>query len=127
MAGAYTLRWELDAPEPSRPASRDATPLAEPLRRQFEVVKFADGVNEIEDLTPDMRLQGVVTNVTHFGAFVDVGVHQDGLVHVSELDRGFVRDPSAVYSAMTSLETQTESLAILADSLGFQIAIKPGE
>src|SRR5204862_7015048 len=54
-------------------------------RERFDPVRFADGVKAIEDLAPGMKLEGVVTNVTAFGAFVDVGVHQDGLVHVSQL------------------------------------------
>jgi protein Tex len=65
-------------------------------RQEFRVPKFAEGVHEISDLREGMILEGVVTNVTRFGAFVDVGVHQDGLVHVSELDRQFVRDPAEV-------------------------------
>jgi uncharacterized protein len=65
-------------------------------RREFRVAKFVEGVNEISDLKPGMRLEGVVTNVTHFGAFVDVGVHQDGLIHISELDRKFVSDPTQI-------------------------------
>jgi uncharacterized protein len=64
-------------------------------RQQFESVGFAEGVTRISDLQPGMNLSGVVTNVTAFGAFVDIGVHQDGLVHVSELAEGFVKDPHA--------------------------------
>ena len=55
---------------------------------------FADAVTEITDLKPGMALEGVVTNVTNFGAFVDIGVHQDGLVHISELAGRFVKDAS---------------------------------
>jgi uncharacterized protein len=65
-------------------------------RQEFRVPQFAEGVHEITDLSEGMILEGVVTNVTRFGAFVDVGVHQDGLVHVSELDRRFVKDPAEV-------------------------------
>ena len=65
-------------------------------RRKYEPLRFADGVDSIDDVEAGMRLEGIVTNVTHFGAFVDIGVHQDGLVHVSELDRRFVKDPSEV-------------------------------
>jgi len=67
-------------------------------RSEFKVAKFAEGVNELEDLNEGMILEGVVTNVTRFGAFVDVGVHQDGLIHISELDNRFVEDPSDVVS-----------------------------
>ncbi len=67
-------------------------------RSQFKIATFADDVQNLEDLRPGMILEGVVTNVTRFGAFVDVGVHQDGLVHISELDSKFVQDPSDVVS-----------------------------
>ena len=65
-------------------------------RQQFEVVQFKEGVEKIEDLQPGMKLPGVVTNVTAFGAFVDIGVHQDGLVHVSQLADRFVKSPAEV-------------------------------
>jgi len=65
-------------------------------RRQFEAFAFQAGVEKMEDLKPGMKLPGVVTNVTAFGAFVDVGVHQDGLVHVSQLADRFVKDPAEV-------------------------------
>jgi protein Tex len=68
-------------------------------RPQFRTAAFQDGVEEISDLKPGMRLEGVVTNVTAFGAFVDVGVHQDGLVHISELADTFVKDPHDVVKA----------------------------
>ncbi|MHC4493563.1 MAG: S1 RNA-binding domain-containing protein, partial [Planctomycetota bacterium] len=82
-----------------RPTLRDileelARPGRDP-RPAFEVFAFAD-VHDLGDLAPGMTLPGIVTNVTAFGAFVDVGVHQDGLVHVSELADRFVKDPSAV-------------------------------
>ncbi|MSP62457.1 MAG: RNA-binding transcriptional accessory protein [Myxococcales bacterium] len=65
-------------------------------RARFEAVKFRADVTKFEDLAPEMVLEGVITNVTQFGAFVDVGVHQDGLVHVSELAHKFVKDPASV-------------------------------
>ena len=65
-------------------------------RKQFEVFSFAEGVNKIEDLEVGMKLPGIVTNVTRFGAFVDIGVHQDGLVHISNLSRRFIKDPADV-------------------------------
>ncbi len=65
-------------------------------RKQFEAVGFAEGINTIEDLEPGMKLPGVVTNVTAFGAFVDIGVHQDGLVHISQIADRFVKDPAEV-------------------------------
>ncbi len=68
-------------------------------RPQFKTATFQDGVEEIGDLKVGMRLEGTVTNVTAFGAFVDVGVHQDGLVHISELADKFVKDPRDVVKA----------------------------
>ncbi|MEC7523736.1 MAG: Tex family protein [Myxococcota bacterium] len=65
-------------------------------REAFEPPRFRDDVREMEDLKPGMELEGVVTNVTHFGAFVDLGVHQDGLVHVSKLADRYVEDPREV-------------------------------
>ncbi|MDJ0837034.1 MAG: Tex family protein [Acidobacteriota bacterium] len=68
-------------------------------RGDFQTAAFREGVEELEDLEPGMTLEGVVTNVTNFGAFVDVGVHQDGLVHISQLANHFVRDPHDVVKA----------------------------
>jgi len=68
-------------------------------RERFEPFAFAEGIEKIEELRPGMRLPGIVTNVTAFGAFVDVGVHQDGLVHVSQLADRYVKDPSTVVKA----------------------------
>ncbi|HEY1918567.1 MAG TPA: Tex family protein [Streptosporangiaceae bacterium] len=68
-------------------------------RPAFTTASFADGVESLDDLTPGMVLEGVVTNVAAFGAFVDVGVHQDGLVHVSAMSRTFVSDPREVVKA----------------------------
>jgi uncharacterized protein len=65
-------------------------------RRQFEVFAFQVGVEKMEDLKPGMKLPGIVTNVTAFGAFVDIGVHQDGLVHISQLCDRFIKDPAEV-------------------------------
>ena len=84
--GMYTLG---DIREELRKPGRDP-------REKFVAPKWRDDVKEIADLKPGMTLEGVVTNVTRFGAFVDVGVHQDGLVHVSELANRFVKDASEV-------------------------------
>ncbi len=65
-------------------------------RSEFRAASFAAGVHELEDLKPGMVLEGVITNVTHFGAFVDIGVHQDALIHISQLADAFVQDPSDV-------------------------------
>ncbi|MGH8492002.1 MAG: Tex family protein [Moraxellaceae bacterium] len=68
-------------------------------RPEFKTATFQDGVTEIKDLKPGMILEGVVTNVANFGAFVDIGVHQDGLVHISALSTKFVKDPREVVRA----------------------------
>lgn len=65
-------------------------------RSQFRAVQFDDTVNSMEDLKPGMVLEGVITNVTHFGAFIDIGVHQDALIHISQLANTFVKDPNEV-------------------------------
>jgi len=94
--GEYTLQ---DIIQELRKPGRDP-------RQKFVAPSFRDDVNELTDLQPGMRLQGTVTNVTRFGAFVDIGVHQDGLVHVSELDHKFVTDPSEVVKAGQVIEVQ---------------------
>jgi protein Tex len=85
-AGAATLQDILE--ELSRPG-RDP-------RREFEAFSFAPGIEKMEDLQVGMKLRGIVTNVTAFGAFVDIGVHQDGLVHISQLWDGYVKNPTDV-------------------------------
>jgi uncharacterized protein len=65
-------------------------------RETFSVFAFDENVHSIGDLIPEMRLPGIVTNVTKFGAFVDIGVHQDGLIHISQLADRFIKDPSEV-------------------------------
>ena len=67
-------------------------------RDMFKVFKYREDIHELKDLKPDMICAGLVTNVTNFGAFVDIGVHQDGLVHISELSHQFVEDPRKVVS-----------------------------
>jgi len=68
-------------------------------RPEFKTATFAEGVETMNDLLPGMILEGAVTNVTNFGAFVDIGVHQDGLVHISSLSNKFVDDPHSVVKA----------------------------
>mgnify|MGYP003625938711 CR=1 FL=1 len=65
-------------------------------RPEFKMAKFTDGIDTLKDLKPDLLLEGQVTNVTKFGAFVDIGVHQDGLVHISEMSTQYISDPSDV-------------------------------
>lgn len=73
-------------------------------REQFEAFNFTDGVNEISDLKVGMKLPGIVTNITNFGAFVDIGVHQDGLVHTSQLANRFVANPNDVLKVHQKVE-----------------------
>ena len=100
-----TLRSRLDlkcylSDSVGMPTLRDIlSELAKPgrdPRAQFEVFSFAEGIHSMEDLETGMEVPGIVTNVTRFGAFVDIGVHQDGLVHISQLADRFVKDPAEV-------------------------------
>jgi len=75
-------------------------------RQQFEIFSFKEGVEKPEDLTPGMKLPGIVTNVTKFGAFVDVGVHLDGLVHISQLSDRFVKDPTDVVKVQQKVQVR---------------------
>jgi uncharacterized protein len=78
-------------------------------REQFEAFSFTEGVNEINDLKVGMKLPGIVTNITNFGAFVDIGVHQDGLVHLSQITNRFIKDPNEVLKVHQKVEvTVTE-------------------
>ncbi|HEX7012053.1 MAG TPA: Tex family protein [Steroidobacteraceae bacterium] len=88
-------------------------------RPEFKTAEFREGVENLEDLEPGMILEGVVTNVTNFGAFVDIGVHQDGLVHISMLSHKFVRDPREVVKAgdvvkvkVLEIDTQRRRIAL---------------
>ncbi|TAH24772.1 MAG: RNA-binding transcriptional accessory protein [Cytophagales bacterium] len=81
-------------------------------REKFEVFKFQEGVNKIEDLRIGMELPGIITNVTKFGAFVDIGVHQDGLVHVSQLADRFVSDASEIVKVQQKVKVKVVELDI---------------
>jgi len=73
-------------------------------RERFEAFRFAEGIEKMEDLTPGMKLPGIVTNLTAFGAFVDIGVHQDGLIHLSQIADRFVKDPGEVLKVHQPVE-----------------------
>ena len=90
-------------------------------REAFEAPAFAEGVDTLEDVREDMRLEGVVTNVTHFGAFVDVGVHQDGLVHVSELADRYVSDPADVVRVGDRVKVRVLSVDLARRRLGLSM------
>ncbi len=75
-------------------------------REEFSAFSFADGVEKMEDLREGMKLPGIVTNVTAFGAFVDIGVHQDGLVHISQLADRYVKDPNEIVKVQEQIEVR---------------------
>ena len=81
-------------------------------RPEFKTAHFKEGVETLADLKPDMLLEGVVTNVTNFGAFVDIGVHQDGLVHISALADKFVKDPREIVKAGDVVKVKVMSVEI---------------
>ncbi|MBF0277933.1 MAG: RNA-binding transcriptional accessory protein [SAR324 cluster bacterium] len=88
QAGQYTLQ---DIIEELKKPGRDP-------RSEHQTVQFNEGIEEIKDLEPGVKLNGVITNITNFGVFVDIGVHQDGLVHVSEMSRKFIKNPMEICS-----------------------------
>ena len=102
-------------------------------RKSFEVFSFDDSVHEIADLRVGMKLPGIVTNVTSFGAFVDIGVHQDGLVHVSQLSNTFVSDPNTVVKVqqqvmvtVMEVDAQRKRIALsMKDALASPTVSKP--
>jgi len=109
LAGSIDIRRYCDA-DVGEPTLRDIVdelkkPGRDP-RDAFEPPQFREDVNTLEDLEVGMGLEGVVTNVTHFGAFVDIGVKQDGLVHISQLADRFVRDPSEVVKVGDKLQVR---------------------
>ncbi|MBA4489842.1 Tex family protein [Paracoccus sp. S1E-3] len=87
-------------------------------RPEFRTATFTDGVEDIKDLKPGMRLEGTVTNVAAFGAFVDIGVHQDGLVHVSQLADRFVKDPHEVVKAGDVVQVRVTEVDIPRKRIG---------
>jgi uncharacterized protein len=108
-AGSYTLN---DILEELRKPGRDP-------RDTFVAPSFHEHVREISDVQVGMVLEGVVTNVTKFGAFVDIGVHQDGLVHISELSNRFIKEPSEAVKTgqivkvkVLSVDTKTKRIAL---------------
>jgi len=94
-------------------------------REQFEAFSFQEGVNKPEDLKNGMRLPGIVTNVTAFGAFVDVGVHQDGLVHVSQLADNFVKDPSEIVKPGQKVSVTVTEIDLARNRIALSMRSKP--
>jgi uncharacterized protein len=111
QAGMYTLR---DIREELLKPGRDP-------REQFVAPQFQSGIREMTDLQIGMTLEGAVTNVTNFGAFVDIGVHQDGLVHVSELSNRFVKDPYEVVKVGQIVKVRVLSVDPKAKRIGLSI------
>lgn len=90
-------------------------------RKEFVTATFKEGVDKIEDLQPGMRLEGIVTNVTKFGAFVDVGVHQDGLVHISQLADGFVSNPADIVAVGDVVQTTVMEVDVQRKRIGLSL------
>src|SRR5690554_924633 len=98
-------------------------------RPEFKAAEFREGVETLKDLEPGMVLEGSVTNVTHFGAFVDIGVHQDGLVHISALSDRFIEDPRSVVKAGDIVRVKVMSVDIPRARIGLSMRLddQPGE
>jgi len=94
-------------------------------RKEFELFSFTDGVNAIGDLKLGMRLPGIVTNVTKFGAFVDIGVHQDGLVHISHLTDRFVKDPQEVVTVQQKVMVTVTEVDVPRKRIGLSMKADP--
>ncbi|SFT61156.1 Tex family protein [Halomonas saccharevitans] len=92
-------------------------------RPEFKAAEFREGVETLKDLEPGMILEGSVTNVTHFGAFVDIGVHQDGLVHISALSERFVEDPRSVVKAGDIVRVKVMSVDIPRSRIGLTMRL----
>jgi len=109
--GEYTVKdvlQELDKP------GRDPRP-------EFRTAQFSEGVETLNDLEPGMKLEGVITNVTNFGAFVDIGVHQDGLVHISQLANRFVKDPHELVKAGDIVQVRVVEVDIARKRIGLSM------
>lgn len=94
-------------------------------RKQFELFNFADGVDKPADLEKGMKLPGIVTNVTNFGAFVDVGVHQDGLVHISQIADHFIKDPAEVVKVGQKVQVTVTELDLQRNRIGLSMKANP--
>ena len=96
-------------------------------RQQFENIVFAEGIEKITDLIPGMKLTGVVTNITAFGAFVDIGIHQDGLVHLSEMADKFVKTPADVVKVSQKVEVTVLAVDEQRKRISLSMKKTPGE
>jgi uncharacterized protein len=94
-------------------------------RPEFVTATFRDGVNALADLQPGMILEGVVTNVANFGAFVDIGVHQDGLVHISQLTNKFIKDPREVVRTGDVVKVRVEEVDVQRKRISLTMKLEP--
>ena len=115
-------------PEVGLPTLKDiVAELAKPgrdPREKFEAFSFADGVEKVEDLQPGMKLPGIVTNVTAFGAFVDIGVHQDGLVHISQISDDFVKNPAEFLKVGQKVQTTVMEIDLARKRIALSLKTK---
>ncbi|MBW1750239.1 MAG: helix-hairpin-helix domain-containing protein, partial [Deltaproteobacteria bacterium] len=96
-------------------------------RQSFEAFEFAPGISKMADLSEGMRLPGIITNVTAFGAFVDIGVHQDGLVHISELADRFVKDPAEVVKVQQPVKVTVLGIDLERKRISLSMKAAPGQ
>ena len=96
-------------------------------RQTFEAFAFADGIQEMTDLREGMKLPGIITNITAFGAFVDIGVHQDGLVHISEMADRFVKDPAQVVKVHQKVAVTVLAVDIERRRISLSLKSNPGQ
>lgn len=95
-------------------------------RQEFGAIEFAKGINQISDLRPGTTMPGIITNVTAFGAFVDIGVHQDGLVHISELSDSFVKDPADYVKVQQKVMVRVIAVDLERNRISLSMKNKPG-
>ena len=94
-------------------------------REPFQLFAYKEGINTIEDLRPGMQLPGVVTNITAFGVFVDIGVHHDGLIHISQLSDRFVKDPHDVVKVHQRVTVQVLEIDLKRQRIALSMKKKP--
>jgi len=94
-------------------------------REQFEIFAFTEGVSKLEDLKPGLRLSGIVTNVTAFGAFIDIGVHQDGLVHISQLSDNFIKNPADIVRVHQKVHVTVLEVDLLRKRIALSMKSRP--
>jgi len=96
-------------------------------REPFSSFAFADGIKEIKDLKPGLKLPGIITNVTAFGAFADIGVHRDGLIHISELSDRYVKNPTDVVMVNQKVMVTVIDIDIDRGRISLSMKMRPGK